>query len=75
VDTGQDVGAVRRLSAWRTAARELDEYVGQLVVVGPLATDRVSEHIELVAMLEEQAHQAFRDLRDYVRRSHHAGRE
>lgn len=66
VNESQDIAAVRRLSAWIVAQRELQEYVAHLTTFGPRAERRVCEHIELVAMLEGQAHAAFREYERYV---------
>lgn len=66
VNESQDVAAVRRLSAWMVAQRELQEYVAHLTTFGPQAERRVCAHIELVAMLEGQAHAAFSEYHRYV---------
>ncbi len=63
----QDLGAVRRLSAWRSAVREMDEQVGVLTSFGPRAVQRVGSDLEVLEALEERAHAAFRDLASYLR--------
>ena len=63
----QDLGAVRRLSAWRSAVRDLDDQVGTLTSFGPRAVQRVGADLELLEALEERAHAAFRDLASYLR--------
>jgi len=66
--TVQDLGAVRRLSAWRSAVRDLDEHVGGLTSFGPRAVQRVSTNLDVLEALEDRAHAAFRDLAGYLRR-------
>jgi hypothetical protein len=66
--TVQDLGAVRRLSAWRSAVRELDEHVGGLTSFGPRAVERVSTNLDVLETLEGRAHAAFCDLTGYLRR-------
>jgi hypothetical protein len=63
----QDLGGVRRLSAWRSAVRDLDEHVGELTSFGPRAVERVTEDLEAIEALEAQAHEAFRELAGYLR--------
>jgi hypothetical protein len=63
----QDLGAVRRLSAWRSAVRELDEHVGDLTSFGPRAVDRVGGDLDVLELLEGRAHAAFCDLAAYLR--------
>lgn len=64
----QDLGAVRRLSAWRSAVRELDEQVGVLTGFGPRALERVGSDLDTLEVLESRAHTAFRELAAYLRR-------
>ena len=63
----QDLGAVRRLSAWRSAVRDLDEHVGGLTSFGPRAVQRVNSDLDVLEALESRAHAAFRDLVEYLR--------
>lgn len=63
----QDLGAVRRLSAWRSAVRDLDEHMGGLTSFGPRAVERVRSDLDVVEALEGRAHAAFCDLADYLR--------
>ena len=58
---------MRRLSAWRSAVRELDEHVGGLTSFGPRAVERVMINLEALELLETRAHAAFCDLADYLR--------
>jgi hypothetical protein len=63
----QDLGAVRRLSAWRSAVRDLDEHVGTLTSFGPRAVERVAGDLDRLEALEGQAHASFRELAAYLR--------
>ena len=63
----QDLGAVRRLSAWRSAVRELDEHIGGLTSFGPRAVERVGSDLDALEALEERAHEAFCELAGYLR--------
>jgi len=63
----QDLGAVRRLSAWRSAVRDLDEQVGQLTSFGPRAVERVAQQLDHLEALEDQAHSTFSELATYLR--------
>lgn len=58
---------MRRLSAWRTAVRQLDEHVGEVTSFGPRAVERVRTELETLQELEDQAHAAFSELADYLR--------
>jgi hypothetical protein len=64
----QDLGGVRRLSAWRSAVRDLDEHVGELASFGPRAVERVAGDLEAIEDLEARAHEAFRELAGHLRR-------
>ena len=63
----QDLGAVRRLSAWRSAVRDLDDHVRSLTSFGPRAVESVSRDLDRIEVLEAIAHEAFRDLATYLR--------
>lgn len=63
----QDLGAVRRLSAWRSAVRDLDEHVGELTSFGPRAVARVAADLDRMEVLEGRAHATFRELVGYLR--------
>lgn len=63
----QDLGAVRRLSAWRSAVRDLDEHVGGVTSFGPRAVERVGAELDELEELEGRAHAAFRELASYLR--------
>jgi hypothetical protein len=63
----QDLGAVRRLSAWRSAVRDLDEHVGHVTSFGPRAVDRVALDLDTLEELERRAHATFCDLASYLR--------
>lgn len=65
----QDLGAVRRLSAWRSAVRDLDEHVGELTSFGPRAVARVGGDLDRIEALEGRAHATFRELVSYLRAS------
>lgn len=63
----QDLGAVRRLSAWRSAVRDLDEHVGGVTSFGPRAVARVGAELDTLEVLEDRAHAAFCELAGYLR--------
>jgi hypothetical protein len=63
----QDLGAVRRLSAWRSAVRDLDEHVASVTSFGPRAVERVRSDLDVLEALEGRAHTAFCDLTSYLR--------
>lgn len=65
----QDLGAVRRLSAWRSAVRDLDEQVGELTSFGPRAVERVASRLDQLEALEDRAHATFGELAAYLRSS------
>lgn len=58
---------MRRLSAWRSAVRALDEHVGVLTSFGPRAVERVADDLEALEALETQAHETFCELVAYLR--------
>lgn len=58
---------MRRLSAWRSAVRDLDDHVGTLTSVGPRAVERVGLDLDALEALEGRAHTAFRELAQYLR--------
>lgn len=59
---------MRRLSAWRSAVRDLDEHVGELTSFGPRAVEKVAGELDRLEALEGQAHTTFRELASYLRR-------
>lgn len=63
----QDLGAVRRLSAWRSAVRDLETQVGHLTSFGPRAVERVASQLDHLEALEDQAHLTFGELAAYLR--------
>lgn len=58
---------MRRLSAWRSAVRDLDDHVRALTSFGPRAVESVSRDIDRLEVLEAVAHEAFLDLATYLR--------
>ena len=63
-----DLDAVRLLSAWLVARRDLTAHLDLLTGYGPEATDQVARNVELLDRLHGQDHQAWLAYRDHVLR-------
>ncbi len=63
-----DLDAVRLLSAWLSARRDLTAHLDLLTGYGPEATDQVARNLALLDRLEGQDHDAWLAYRDHVLR-------
>ena len=63
-----DLDAVRLLSLWFQARRELQAHLELFTAFGPSATEQISRNLPLVGRLEEEAHTRFVAFRDHLTR-------
>lgn len=61
-----DLDAVRLLSVWLTARRDLTAHLELLTAFGPSATEQVSRNLALVDQLHDRDHAAWLDYRRHV---------
>jgi hypothetical protein len=66
VDEPIDLDAVRLLSAWMSARREVQSHLDVLIGFGPHAEPQVARNLALLEQLEAHARLAFRNYRDHV---------
>jgi hypothetical protein len=65
-----DLDAVRLLSLWFQARRELQAHLELFTAFGPSATEQISRNLPLVTRLEQEAHARFLAFRDHLHRLH-----
>ncbi len=63
-----DLDAVRLLSAWLSARRDVQAHLDLLIGFGPSAEPQIAANLALLERLETGATLAFRTYRDYVLR-------
>lgn len=63
-----DLDAVRLLSAWMSARRDLSAHLDLLTAFGPSATEQVTRNLPLVDELHARDHEAWLAYRLYVLR-------
>lgn len=61
-----DLDAVRLLSLWFQARRELQAHLELFTAFGPSATEQISRNLELVERLEHEAHVRFVAFRQHL---------
>lgn len=61
-----DLDAVRLLSTWLSARRDLSAHLDLLTSFGPSATDQVARNLWLIDDLQNRAHEAWAAYRDHV---------
>ena len=61
-----DLDAVRLLSLWFQARRELQAHLELFTAFGPSATEQISRNLELVTRLEHEAHVRFVAFRQHL---------
>ena len=69
VDEHLDLDAVRLLSTFMSACRDLSAHLDLLTAFGPNATDQVARNLWLVDELQERVQAAWLDYREHVRRT------
>ena len=74
MDDALDLDAVRLLSVWLSARRELTAHLDLLTAFGPSATEQVARNLALVDSLHARDHEAWLDYRRHLQsRSRAAG--
>ncbi len=68
VDDALDLDAVRLLSRWMSARRDLSAHLDLLTAFGPSATAQVTRNLRLVDELHERDHEAWLAYREHVLR-------
>jgi hypothetical protein len=68
VDDALDLDAVRLLSLWLSARRDLTAHLDLLTAFGPSATEQVARNLQLVDQLHSRDHDAWLDYRRHVQR-------
>lgn len=68
MDDALDLDAVRLLSVWLAARRELTAHLDLLTAFGPSATEQVSRNLALVDELHTRDHEAWLAYRRHVER-------
>jgi hypothetical protein len=68
-----DLDAVRLLSLWFQARRELQAHLELFTAFGPSATEQISRNVVLVSRLEQEAHLRFLAFRDHLHRVQGSG--
>lgn len=63
-----DLDAVRLLSLWFQARRELQAHLELFTAFGPSATEQISRNLLLVERLETEAHARFLSFRDHLQK-------
>jgi hypothetical protein len=63
-----DLDAVRLLSLWFQARRELQAHLELFTAFGPSATEQIARNLSLVERLEEEAHARFLAFRNHLDR-------
>lgn len=61
-----DLDAVRLLSLWFQARRELQAHLELFTAFGPSATEQISRNLPLVGRLEAEAHARFEAFRSHL---------
>lgn len=64
-----DLDAVRLLSSWMSARRDLTAHLDLLTAFGPNASEQVARNLALVQRLTDREHDAWTAYRTYVLRS------
>jgi hypothetical protein len=65
-----DLDAVRLLSLWFQARRDLQAHLELFTAFGPSATEQISRNLGLVERLEDEAHARFLAFREHLSTSH-----
>ena len=68
MDEPLDLDAVRLLSAWLSARRDVQAHLDLLIGFGPSAEPQIAANLALIERLETDATLAFRSYRDHVLR-------
>lgn len=68
MDDALDLDAVRLLSAWMSARRDLSAHLDLLTAFGPSATEQVARNLRLVDELHSKDHEAWLAYRSHVLR-------
>lgn len=68
MDDALDLDAVRLLSLWLSARRDLTAHLDLLTAFGPSATEQVSRNLGLVDELHSRDHAAWLEYRRHVQR-------
>ena len=66
VDEEMDIDAVRLLSAWLSARRDVQAHLDLLSGFGPHAEPQIARNLTLIQELEGHARLAFQNYRDHV---------
>ena len=66
MDEPLDLDAVRLLSAWLSARRDVQAHLDLLIGFGPSAEPQIAANLALLERLEGHALLAFRSYRDHV---------
>ena len=69
MDDQLDLDAVRLLSAWMSARRDLTAHLEVLTAFGPHAAEQVARNVWLIDDLQERAYVAWIAYRSYVLRN------
>ncbi len=64
-----DLDAVRLLSGWLSARRDLTAHLEVLTAFGPSATEQVARNLRLVDELHSRDHSAWLAYREHVQRT------
>lgn len=66
MDDALDLDAVRLLSTWMAARRDLTAHLDLLTAFGPSATDQVSRNLRLIDDLQGKDQAAWSSCRDHM---------